>query len=353
MTLDLTLIPLYRIHGKEPASLPGLAAASPPRKPARGREQDSLAVQLLLTGTATFTVDEYAALATLASGRFHQTPGPVTSALRASAEAVNASLLERNMATSGRGQYAVGWLALVATREAHCTLLLSGPMHAFILGGQNRHIHEPLFSGRGLGVAQSPKYYFTQDELKPGENILLTGKVPSAWETTLADASPAAPVDVLRRRLLGLTGEDLHAILIHVTKGTGKVAFTRTLGLAAPELQKHAERGHPEAPAPARETHPQPEPAPAAAAPEPEPVSSPPVSAYAIPPQAEPPTPVPPVPVHPPASVREFPPSIPRLKTRAETAGEVPSLTPPEQPPAEVEAPVPEIARPPREKAPS
>jgi hypothetical protein len=45
------------------ASLPGLAAVSPPHKHARGREKDSLAVQLLLTGSATFTVEEYAALA--------------------------------------------------------------------------------------------------------------------------------------------------------------------------------------------------------------------------------------------------------------------------------------------------
>ena len=132
MPLDLTLAPLYRINGMDQASLPGLMAAMPPRKTARGRERDRLIVYLLLTGNAVFSTGEYVQLASRAATTFFETHGTLTSALRTAAEAINKSLLERNMSTSGRGQYANGILALAAIRESQATFLLSGPMRAFI-----------------------------------------------------------------------------------------------------------------------------------------------------------------------------------------------------------------------------
>ena len=324
MPLDLTLSPLYRIHGQEPASFPGVAAVSPPRKTARGREQDRLALQLLLTGNASFSVNEYGQLAGLAADRFHQTSGPLTSALRAAADAVNSALLERNLSTSGRGQYAIGWLALLALRENQCTMLLTGPMHVYFLGDQSRHIFEPGLSGRGLGVSQSPARYFTQTELKPGDRILTAGKIPAAWSSTLADAAPAS-LEVTRRRLVSLTGEDLHAVLMQVTSGTGQIGMLRG---------DHAPHAAAMPSAPVREPassikDPIPEPEPVPVAPEPAAPTSQPVeaSAYAIPaaaveevaastPEAAPPV----TQVH--AGTREFPPSIPRLQPRMEKSVE-------------------------------
>lgn len=340
MPLDLTLAPLYRLHGQEPASLPGLSVAPPPRKTARGREVDRLAVQLLLTGNATFSVSEYAQVAALAAERFHQSPGPMTSAMRAAAEAINAYLLDRNMSTSSRGQYVIGWLALLAVRDTHCTVLLSGPLHAFIMGAENRHVFEPALSGRGLGIAQSTTHYFTQTELRPGDRILLAGRVPSAWETILSDAPPA-PLEVMRRRLMGITGEDLHALLMQASEGPGAITLTHM-----PEARPAATGEAHVAARPPAAAKPQPEPA-APAVPQPEPQAAPPTvhpvpeamaaapeapapeeappppepaaAAYAIPPQpAEEPELAPQHMVQSGAAKREFPPSIPRRKPAAE-----------------------------------
>ncbi len=306
MTLDLTLSPLYRTQGQEPASLPGVAAVAPPRKAARGREQDRLVLQLLLTGNASFSVAEYARLTGLAAERFHQASGPLTSALRTAADAVNNALLERNMSTSGRGQYAIGWLALLALRENQCTLLLSGPMHVYFLGDQSRHIFEPGLSGRGLGVSKSPARYFTQTGLKPGDRVLIAGKIPAAWNTTLAEAGPAS-LEVTRRRLLALTGEDLHAVLMQVTSGTGQIGILR----ASPEQPSHAAASRPAAPIPQPGVE---EPAPA-----PERSASLEASAYSIPAAAGPEeAPAASMPQVEHAGTREFPPSIPRLQPRME-----------------------------------
>ena len=66
MPLDLTLIPLYRLNGEDQASLPGLMASVPPRKSARGRDQDRLIVYLLLAGNAVLSTGEFVQLSSRA-----------------------------------------------------------------------------------------------------------------------------------------------------------------------------------------------------------------------------------------------------------------------------------------------
>ena len=221
MTLDLTLSPLYRINGQEFASLPGLLALTPPQTAARGREKDRLIVYLLLTGNSTFSTSEYLQVAQDAANIFYKTSGALTSALRAAADHVNKTLLERNMSTSARGQYAIGWLTLAALRDTQCTLSLSGPMHVYWFGPREaRHIHEPVVSGKGLGTNQTTNIHYAQTTLSAGDRLLFFGRAPSAWDSTLNDPSHSS-LDAMRRRLTTLTGADLNAVLMQATDGAG------------------------------------------------------------------------------------------------------------------------------------
>ncbi len=221
MALDLTLAPLYRINGQEIASLPGLLALTPPANAARIRMQDRLLVYLLLTGNAVFSSSEYMQVAQDAANVFYQTSGSLTSALRAATEHVNKTLLDRNMSTSGRGQYANGWLTLVALRDLQCTLSISGPMHIYWFGkDETRHIHEPATSGKGLGISQNTNIYYGQVGLSAGDRMLLAGRIPNSWESTLNDSRPSS-VDAMRRRLSTLTRDDLNSVLIQATDGKG------------------------------------------------------------------------------------------------------------------------------------
>jgi len=220
MPLDLTLTPLYRIDGKEQASLPGLLPAMPPRKTARGRDTDRLVVYLLLTGNASFATGEEAQLASRAAATFYETPGTLTFALRAASDAINQSLLERNLSTSGRGQYAVGLLSLVALRENQVTLLLSGPMHAFVLAAEGaRHIFDSL-SGNGLGLSANASHHFSRIVFQPDDRLALCAKIPPAWAPALNDASPAS-LESTRRRLMHLTSANVNAVLLQATEGSG------------------------------------------------------------------------------------------------------------------------------------
>lgn len=261
MPLDFTLSPIYRVNGQDQSSLPGLMAAVPPRKAARGRDQDRLIVYLLLTGNTVFPTGEYVQFASRAAVAFYGTQGTQTSALRAAAESINKPLLERNMTTSGRGQYAVGLLALAAIREAQMTFLVSGPLHIFTLGANGiGHIFDAS-SGKGLGLNATTQYHFSQTTLQPNDRLLFTARVPSEWEGTLKDTSPAS-LEATRRRLLTVTTEDVNAVLLQATSGPGTLTVQRPANEThTPEPQAPAPPSSPDLrPPPVQETGPAPEP---------------------------------------------------------------------------------------------
>ncbi len=234
MPLDLTLTPLYRTEGKEPASLPGLMPAMPPRKTARGREQDRLVVYLLLNGSAVFPTGEYIQLASRAVVTFYETSGTLTNALRAAAEAINQPLLERNMSSSERGQYTVGLLSLVALRESQATLLLSGPMHAYILNTDGAHHIFDSLSGNGLGLGANAPHHFSRISLQLNDRLVLCAKIPYAWESALNDSSPAS-FEATRRRLMNLSSDNVNAVLIQATEGNGALKVMRAESSASAE----------------------------------------------------------------------------------------------------------------------
>jgi len=201
--------------------MPGVLALTPPKTAARGREQDRLLLYLLLTGNSTITLSEYRKLAEDAAGVFYQTPRATTSALRAAADRVNKTLLERNLSTSSRGQYALAWLSMAAVRENQCIFSISGPMHAYWFGqSEARHIFDPSISGKGLGSSQTLNIHYAQSDLNPGDLMLFCGRLPGAWSAPLEEVRSAS-FDAMRRRLVALTSEDLNAVLLQATDGTG------------------------------------------------------------------------------------------------------------------------------------
>ena len=207
--------------------MPGLLAVTPPRKTARGRERDDFIAYLMLSGNTSFSKEELLKLTNDAAGLFYQSPGPLTSAMRKTADQINSKLLERNLTTTGRGQYALGLLVLAVIRENQCTLLLSGPTHAvWVSEGQSRHIHEPALSGKGLGAGQSVNTYLSQIELHPQDLLVLCGTFPRDWEADLLNERPPASLDASYRKLTFTKG-DLNAVLIQAQSGHGTLTILR------------------------------------------------------------------------------------------------------------------------------
>ena len=226
-TFDLNILPIHRHDGQEFADLPGLLAVAPPRKAARGRDKDSLVLYLMLAGNADFSTAEVKQLTSSAANQFYQSTGSLTSAMRKMTENINTALLERNLSTTGRGQYALGSLVLAVFRENQCTLSLSGPMHVvWVTDGGQRHIYDPALSGKGLGSSQNIQTYLSQVEFKSNDLIALCGKFPKDWEADLLNERPPASLDASYRKLTFTKG-DLNAALIQPLTGRGTITILR------------------------------------------------------------------------------------------------------------------------------
>jgi hypothetical protein len=235
-TFNLNILPIHRNNGQELAEMPGLLAVTPPRKTARGRERDNFIAYLMLSGNTSFSKEELLKLTNDAAGLFYQSAGPLTSAMRKTADQINAKLLERNLTTTGRGQYALGLLVLAVVRENQCTLLLSGPTHAvWVSEGQSRHIHEPALSGKGLGAGQSVNTYLSQIELHAQDLLVLCGAFPRDWEADLLNERPPTSLDASYRKLTFTKG-DLNAVLIQAQSGHGTITILRPEVKAAQHL---------------------------------------------------------------------------------------------------------------------
>ena len=224
---DLNILPIHRQNGQEFADLPGLLAVVSPRKTARGRDKDSLVLYLMLSGNAVFSTAEVKQITSNAANLFFQTPGSLTSAMRKTVENINASLLERNLSTTGRGQYVLGLLIVSVVRENLCTVSISGPGHViWVTDGQQRHIFDPALSGKGLGSGQNIQTYLSQVEFQSNDLIALCGKFPKDWEADLLHARPPASLDASYRKLTFTKG-DLNAALIQPQTGQGTITVLR------------------------------------------------------------------------------------------------------------------------------
>jgi hypothetical protein len=226
MALDLTLTPLYRADGEDQPSLPGLMAAVPPRKVARGRDDDRLIVYLQLSGNAVLSNAQCIQAASRAAVAFYSTPGTITAALRAATESVHRPLHALNLNTPTPGRYAVGLLALAVLRGSQLTLLLSGPLQGFLLAAEGARRISGSLSGKGLGLSETPPYFFSQLNLQPNDRLLLCSDVPAAWKAALQDASPAS-LESTRRRLMALMTGDVNAALMQATQGAGVLTVLR------------------------------------------------------------------------------------------------------------------------------
>ncbi len=239
---------------------------TPPKHAARGREDESLVIYLSFSGNTPISSSEYNQIANQMAQRFYQNPGSLTAAMRATVETLNQVLVDRNLRTTGKGQYIVGRLILGVLHETRFVLAQCGPTHVFHFSGREaRPIHDMQISGRGLGFGQSTTLYYAQADLHPGDLLVLCAHLPSVWESVLSTESNAS-ADVLRRKLVALTEDDLNAVLVQVQSGRGNLNLlsgARSAGTA------------PEAPARQSADKPGPEAAPSASpAPPPRPQSS-------------------------------------------------------------------------------
>lgn len=221
--IDLNLLPFYRIKGQELQQLPGLLAATPPKRTARGRADDRLLIYLTISGNTPISSSEYNQTMAQMSRCFYKTPGSATKAVRATAQWLNHFLLNRNLGTTGKGQYIVGRLVVGVLRGTQFVFAQCGPTHVFHLtSGETRQIHDAQIAGHGLGIGQATPIYLEQVDLHPGDLLVLCSDLPEGWDTALLGEHSTSP-ELLHRKLLSINSNDLNAVLLQSQDGKGNL----------------------------------------------------------------------------------------------------------------------------------
>lgn len=230
---DLNFLSLYRINGNEWPVMPGLLALNPPRKAARGREQDRLIVYVTLAGNVAYTPAEYSEIAAQIADRFYNTSGSITLGLKTAVESLNTYLVERN----SKGQYSVAALVLAALRGSALYITQCGPTHAYwLLNGEARHFYDPGLAGKGLGLNDKAQMYFAQVNLSANDRMLFCTALPPNWDKSFADERGNPTLEVTRRRLLAITDTNVSGVLFQAVEGTGVMNILRASSSQAPTV---------------------------------------------------------------------------------------------------------------------
>ncbi len=150
--MDINLLPIARYSGHDYPELIGLHYTEAPRRSARGREQDRLIFYLVFEGTPPFSNEKREQILLDLSRLYYRTPGSMTAALKASAEAFNRILLERNIQL-GANRECIGYLIQILLRGSRLMIAQSGSIqiHKITSEGSVR-IDNPELAGRGLGI---------------------------------------------------------------------------------------------------------------------------------------------------------------------------------------------------------
>jgi hypothetical protein len=227
--LDLTFLSIYRVNGQEWPLLPGLLAQNPPKRSARGRDQDRLFVYLTLAGNVNYSSSEYSEIVGQVAETFYSTPGSLTFALKTAVGALNTYLVERNMKSTGKGLYSIGALVLGNLRGNSMYIVQAGPTHVFHHTGEMQHLYDQQLAGKGLGLGQTARMYFSQVTLAVGERLLICGALPQNWDKSINETYGSGSLESTRQRLLALGDGNVSALLVQAADGSGAMNIIRAV----------------------------------------------------------------------------------------------------------------------------
>lgn len=226
--LDLNLLPLVRTDGQDRNDLPGLLMVTPPKRSARGRDEDRLILYFSMQGNSPLSREQIDQILGSLARTYYKTAGSVTSALRTTADVMNTFLLDRNLKSSSGGKQCIGLLALGVLREQKFTLGTCGPIHSFLLSSQETlDWYDPNASGRGMGLARALSVRFFQAELSPNSYLIISPQPPSSWTPSSLQNAFSQGIESLRRKLLSQAGQNVSALMIQPVPGSGKLRLMR------------------------------------------------------------------------------------------------------------------------------
>ncbi len=195
---------LLEVHGGaiQAGTGPGLLARPAPRRCARGREADFLFLAVALSTREHVNPDRLEELADLAARAYFGTPGSVTSAQRAAAEALNTRLLEYNVRGASIGSHMQAGSAMAVLRGldiylGQCGEALTLVTHPAMV--ERFPAGEPR--ARPLGISQTVNLQYYHAQAAPDDLLVLTAAAPPGWAAADFQELAGSPLEQAFRQL--------------------------------------------------------------------------------------------------------------------------------------------------------
>ena len=223
--LDFTVYQLQQIAEKEYVHIPGVLVESAKKSSHRHRQEDILAVQVIIEGSQEFMDIDLQTLVDKASEIFFHSQGSVTRAIQAAIEEINKDIYNLNADLAIQGEQVIGSINMMAL---HKGLLFIGQVgDAFIY-----HIGDDVFEIIGenvsaqekLGVSRRIPIQFRQCTLNPGDLLLMSPRTHGSWKSYYLSNSHNIPVDQLKRRLCNQMIQDFSVVVLETQQGTGNIS---------------------------------------------------------------------------------------------------------------------------------
>ncbi|MCC7449346.1 MAG: hypothetical protein IT324_18150 [Anaerolineae bacterium] len=200
------------------ATPPGALVQLPPRKPQRGREQDTFFTLVTAAGANQAQAAFYEQLARLAADLYFRTSGSVTSGLREAVSAVNSHLLEHNQVAGQR--YEANMICMVL-RGAEAYVARTGACLCLLRQGETFTSFpddlkdEYALNGLPLGYSPAPDIKLSHYDVAPGHVMVLSDAgLAQADRDKLNAALGAGNVQAIIEPLKALGGSKAQAIVI-------------------------------------------------------------------------------------------------------------------------------------------
>jgi hypothetical protein len=231
---DLNILPIHLKQGRQSPDTGGLHAFSPPRRAARGRDEDILILSFSFTPADVITEELKQTWHNHLANIFFKTSGTVTAALRSLIETLNLTIMELNIKTAQDGIAVTGAVNLAVVHRHSIYIAQSGQTHAFVLNHQGlQHHTDTSQTDRGLGVSRTATIRYYQDDLGTGAYFFTTDSPPTSWRDTLLFSDHFPSMDQLRRRLLNQAPSDFSVGLVQLLPGEGRINLIRPVDRSA------------------------------------------------------------------------------------------------------------------------
>jgi hypothetical protein len=220
---DLYLLPLKLADGQEINEMPGLLAATAPRRCDRSRSGDLLLALLTLAGTAPVEPGVHEELFEKLVSAYYRTRGTITAGLREAVGQLNEQLTRRNLRERGSSQRLV-IVNIAVLRRDILYLAQSGDTHSLLITKDDfTRFSDPESGGRGIGIGRSFNLRFWQARVEKDDLLLFATLPPTGWTAETLSGSTRLTLDQFRRRLMSHSGTEVEAGVIQFKPGEGQV----------------------------------------------------------------------------------------------------------------------------------